>query len=510
MADKIDSNVTSMAYAEEDSIGVVSGNETWYSLEPNSYSDFGAQIKTIARKPINPTRQRKKGVTVDLDAAGGFNQDLTFDNTWRLLQGFLFADVREQWTNHPISGVGSFDWVSVAGTDDAFHATDLVITPGPIANNLIWATGFSLAANNGLWVVGSTVANDSITVTGALSLETAPADAEVRVVGYQFDSATLNVVITNGLPVLTRASGTVDYTTLGLLEGQWIFIGGDSSTLRFTNNQGFARVKEVTATTITLDKTSFTPQAETGTGKTVQIFYGDVIRNEPAAADIVRRTYQLERQLGEDADGTMSEYLVGAVANQLTINVPQADKVMLDMAFVAIDNEQYTGLEGIKAGDRPTLAEGDAFNTSVDVARINLHIVDPADPNPAPLFAYAMDMSFSVKNNASVNKAIGILGGFDVSVGTFEVDGKLTLYFADVSAVAAVRNNEDATIDTVLVKDNTGFVIDIPLITLGDGRLSVVQDQPITLPLETMGAQHQTLGYTLLMERFSYLPNLAG
>lgn len=508
MADKIDSNVTSMSFAEEDSIGVVSGDEVWYSLEPNSYSDFGGQIKTVARKPINPTRQRKKGVTVDLDASGGFNQDLTFDNTWRLLQGFMFADVREQWTTNPMNGAG---WAigSVAATTDGYIATD-AYTSMPLVNNLIFADGFTNSANNGLKVVTVLGGNDNVNVAEALVDETPPSTAFLREVGYQFASATLDVVITDGLPVLTRASGAVDFTTLGLLAGQWIFLGGDSSTLRFANNQGFARIKAVTASTITLDKTNFIPQAETGTGKTVQMFYGDIIRNEPAAANIVRRTYQLERQLGEDADGTMSEYLVGSVANQLAFNVPQADKVMLDMTFVAIDNEQYAGSVGVKAGTRPTLVEGDAFNTSTDVARINLHVIDPTDPNPTPLFAYAMDMSFTVKNNASVNKAIGVLGGFDVSVGTFEVDGKLTLYFADVAAVAAVRNNEDATIDTVLVKDNTGFVIDIPLITLGDGRLSVVQDQPITLPLETMGAQHQTLGYTLLMERFSYLPNLAG
>ena len=48
----------------------------------------------------------------------------------------------------------------------------------------------------------------------------------------------------------------------------------------------------------------------------------------------------IERTLGQDEVGTMSEYLIGAVANEFTLNVAQADKVTVDMTFVAIDNQQ--------------------------------------------------------------------------------------------------------------------------------------------------------------------------
>lgn len=610
---KIDSNVTGLRYQEETSIGVPNTANGWLPLEPNSYDSFGGEFTTVARNPINAGRQRQKGVLVDLDAAGGFQSDLTQDNIQDILQGYFFADLRRKndvgvdrsprrstvlgdTEDYLITDIGASDditvdsrvavsaVVAVGGTGYALgdivqivdanatvlatftvsgeaagvvtavtlllegrtetdtgaaSATTVVTGSGDAGltltltygNGLVWQAGDLVlltdnndAANDGQKTVAS-VADNVVTVSETLVADATPAAAAtMTTVGFEGAAGDIDVDASATLPTLT--STALDFETLGLIPGEWIFIGGDAAIEAFTTvdgsgnsvNNGFARIHTIAPTVLTFDKTTFTMQTEASTTETIQLFFGRVLKNEADPTLQRRRTYQLERQLGAPDEALpaeiQAEYLEGWTANELTFNFNTADKITVDLTGVAIDVGTVDGPTALKSGSRPALVSGDAFNTSNDISRLKLSVLDrTAGSNPSALFAFLTEFTVTINNNVSPNKAISVLGAFDVTAGQFNVEGSMEAYFADVTAVTSIRNNDDITLDFAMVKGaagaKAGVLTDVPLITLGDGRLSVEQDEPITLPLDTPAGADRVFDHTLLMTFWDLLPDRA-
>jgi len=617
---KIDSNATGLSFAETicGRLPTVEDDgyaPTWYELEPNSYSDFGGSLTTMARTPINASRQRKKGTPVDLDASGGFNQDKTQTALNRLYQGFFFADVHEKATTEPMNGTATIITGAVAADDTITAAEGLAKFR---VNQLVLVSGFANSTNNGVARI-SAVTDAALTLDKALADEDAPDGANVQSIGWQLAAAGAAIVMVGGLPSLVlsaaaptaatgaltvavgnaadgdtiniggeeytfgaelgeipigadndatatnfaaaingdvvgieasrlaTASATDNVVTLtaavkgtgsnlvltaeaganlsfgaatltggtgysfletGLIVGEWVYLGGDVLANRFTNNAGFARVASIVDQTILFDKTTWLPQAEAATGKTIYLFTGDTLRNEKDPELITTRYYEFERTLGKDTDGVQSEYLTRSVANELTLNVPLADKLNVDVTFVSADHETRTGAEGRKPGPFVPAPGEDAINTSSNIVRNRMSILDPSTSRPSSLFAYMTEGTLTIANNVTPVKAIGTMGSIDVSVGNFDVGGEATVIFSSVLAIRAIRNNADVTYDIIAAANNAGFVYDIPLLTLNGGNLEVEPGEPVTLELEQMGAENAN-GYTLLYTSFPFLPTIA-
>lgn len=520
---KIDSNVTGLAFAEEACFKLLSSeldpldelydeDVTWYNLEPNSYSDFGGEVATVARSPIDPSRQNKKGAVVDLDASGGFNIDVTQNNLTRLMQGFTFSDVREKPTTAPMNGAANVITGVTAATDKfALTSTGVAFNK---AGYIVWARGFG-TANDGIHVVVSADADDVTVGNTTVDQASPPATANLKVVGYQAASADFAIAKTGNVTRLTSAANVLN--TLGLVAGEWIFIGGDTlASNRFANNLGYARIAPngIAAGSLTFDQITFASAAETSTGKTIRIWFGDVLKNENTPDLIKRRSYNIERTLGQGETSTQAEYLVGAVANEFTLNIAEADKITADLTFVAADNTHKTGEVGdeIKSADAnatviASLGE-DALNTTSNVYSMRMYIHDVTNSFPESLFGYVTEGNVTINNNVTPNKAIGVLGAFDVTAGNFVVGGSLTAYFTTIPAVKAVRQNADVGFHIIVSAENAGLIYDIPLLGLGGGRLGVEKDQAIMVPLEPQGAENAS-GYTLMLVTFPYLPTVA-
>lgn len=361
--------------------------------------------------------------------------------------------------------------------------------------------------------------NQDLTQTNAQELLSAFLFADIRTKNeylIEGDAGDLQIVKNPG-EFATLTSGTLDFEDIGIIPGEWIFIGGDLSVERFDNdaNNGFKRVRSVNGGTLTFDKSDLPMVEEEAATKTIRIYLGRVLKNEATRALIKRKTLQFERTLGslDGLEPPQSEYAIGGVASEMTINMPAQDKVTVDFSFLPIDHETRTQSEGLKSGTRPDLPEADAFNTTSHVHRIRMSLAGEPEEAPSELFGFATDLSLSVNNTLSPLTAIGRDVAFDVTAGTFAVSGSVEAYFSDIRAVRAVRNNDDLTLDAILVREGAGIVIDMPLLSLGGGQPDVVLDQPIMLPLTSEAATgakiDQGLNHTLLFMFFDTLPSWA-
>jgi hypothetical protein len=487
------SNQTGLRIAEE-VVGTpktLPGTPIWHAVEPNSYKDFGSEIKTTAREPIAADRQNRKGSVTDLDAMAGFQTDFTTDSLEPFMQGFMFANWRKKTELATSAATGTGYTVASGGT-------------GFVANDLLYAENHTLSQNNGLKVVTASAAT-SVTVAGNA------VDASVgRItrVGFEFASADLTLTVSGGLATLTAT--VKNLTQLGLVPGEWFYVGGDAVGNRFNTaaSNGFYRARTIAAGSIICDRYPDTAATDTGAGKTMRIFLGEALKNEADPALQVLRTYQAERAYSS----TVLEYILGLAPSQLKVTTRTADKLTAELDFMGLDND--TSQVTPKTGTRPAVQPQTAFSSSSDFTRLRLQNASTA----ASLAVYLTDFELTIDNGIEIDKAIGTLGGVGFSIGNFVVSGSVEAYFSTLEAVTAVRNNTTVSLDFGLVANvgipgvgnvAQGWVFDVPAMDLGDGRLKVEKDRKVKLPLNISAHADGTFNHTLMTVRFPYLPQIA-
>ena len=502
---EIDSNDSGLAMCEEASIGVLPGTPVWRAIEVNKFTDFGADTTLVARSIIG-SRKDQKGSITGIDPKSGFNADFTNSNLFPFLQGFLACNVAQKPSSYPLNSAQQ-PITAVSASDSSYALT----TNFGVAKNLVLAKNFTNAANNGLKHIGVNTSGKVIVTETLVNEASPPANAEVRVVGVEFASG--DATLTYSAPTLTLVTSAFDLTTLGLGVGEWAFLGGDTASHCFaslipagsTVGGGYGRIASIAAHAIVFDKTTFAAGADAGTSKTIQMFYGSVFAD---SATTVKRTYRQERSMGSDADGIMTEQLIGCGANEITLNAPKKDKFNADLAFVALDEASYPGTTGLAAGTRIAAPGEDAFNTSSDIYRIRIASVDPTTLNPTSLFGYSTTATMKITNGLTINEAVGKLGGFSLSYGQFQISGTLEVYFTSVLAIQAVRKKTPQTLDMIVARNNAGWIFDVPYCELSGALAKIEKNKPIMLPLTANGVQSPN-GYVFLANHMPYLPTVA-
>ncbi|AIB07050.1 major tail protein [Salmonella phage 9NA] len=449
----------------------------WTVQQPNEISSYSADITKTQRTPISTDRSARKGTVTNVEVAPGFQTDITLDTFRYWGDGFLYS----KWV-----GAGAID-IDVTSVDaDSYN----VATMGAAlaAGTLVYATGFTLAANNGLKTVGASSTTTEIMVTGLAAESSPPAEARLYVVGHV---AAAGDIAVNGNGQLT--STTLDFTTLGLVPGQYIYVDGFTQSV----TSKMARVTTIDADTITLSNSEFTTEA--GTDKTVRLFVSSFVRNVPVdSADFLKTEYTMEARY--NTTPVIYEYARAVAANQMTINAPLTEKMTMDLTFVAQDLSEpvETPLPG--AGYSEFVAN-EAYNTVTNLNRVRLTGIDESG-----LSTYLKDVTVTINNNVSGENVLGVMGAAFTNIGNLEITMDTETVMTDGSVLAAIRNNATVNFELAGVNGDGAFVVNIPAMTLGDGSKNLATGKKVKVTVSGTAHEEETVGYMIGFSLFPYLP----
>lgn len=484
-------NKTSLAYSVEATPGNLAGSPVWKSAEYNSVPGWGAQIEKVARNPISPMRQRQKGGVVDVSSAFQVETDLTMESVNDFMDGFFFAKWRGQALFAPTAVITTAYTVPSGGA----------LTAGA----LVFARGFTNAANNGLKVVGSGSTGTSVVILGGglvAETPTAAQNATLEVCGVQAAAADVAVNAGGNL-----TSTTLNFTTLGLIPGQVCFLGDTGAAFQFATaaDRGWFRIKTIAANLLTIDKRSAVFAADTGTGKTIRIFFGRFLSNLSVNdANYQEKTLQFEmafNNLGVTPGVAEYQYAKGSYCNEVKISAPLTSKATVSYGFVGFDTPPPSTTRATNAATPVQPVERAMFNTVSDVGRLRVTNVDETG-----LSSYIKSATLMLRNGASAEKVIGSLGAVGMNFGNIEADVELEGLFTQSETVTAIRDNRTVTYDMALKNGDGGLFFDIPSATIEGGDLSLPVNETVKIGSKIVAFQDPTLGYSMSLSTFPYIP----
>ena len=508
------SNATNVSVAEEASYKVLPATPLWYQYTPFEMGDIGGEPTLVAPMPYREDQSEDFGRRVDVSASASFQTYTNGLNILRLLQGIFVSNVVEQTSSSPFNGGSDVisalttSRITIAAGGDEFYVGDIIVIKG--------CTG-SAAVNNGrIGVVTGTPTSTAITVknTPFVAATTGLANATIQKVGVELASGICSMKI-SGTDSYLEVSGAYDFTATAhtFTIGQAILIGGQDASNSFASSvNGYARLRQVEAKKLHFDNPSFTPAADTGSGKLIHLYYPTVLRNVLTEAERTRRSYTIERTMGEGAtQGTrQAQYVIGGAPNTVSLNFPLANLITANFGYMpARPTYESTAL---KSGTRiPAESVDDAFNTTDD--RVLGRIAEITDSLvPTDFFGHVSEFSLEQTNNITLNKAQGVLGGFSVSYGDFALTGSMTAFFETVEPLKAIIANKRAQYHAYYGHNNHGFAIDVPLISLAGGIPAYSKNTPITVPLTIKGAKSDSVGagfgHVLMFSYFPYIPTV--
>lgn len=444
----------------------------------------------IDSNEIRADRMLNDPAKVMQGSSGGINFELSYPVDGTPLSDFLCSTFFSSWVSTPtFYNDGTADSVV---TDAGTVADTYAVTAGGAAvkaGMLVRATGFAQSANNQIFKAVSSTATTVVGASLGLVAEAAPpAAAKLKVVGFEGASADVTATA-SGL-----GSTSLDFTTLGLVPGQWIKIGGTATTDKFSTsaNNDWARMTAIAAHAITLDNLPVGWTVDAGTGKTIKVWVSDYIRNgvNPTSLTIERG------------------FLDQAVPTYILNTGMQVDKASLTISSkkVITGSFTFTGM----GGGQSTVAVGTSYDAAtsnpVMAANANVGRLDSGGSQlVSPNWGNSLVINFA--NNLRTVEAIDQTSPVAINAGQFQATGTIETYFGDNTMLANFYNGVQTAINTRIQKNGQAVIFQFPRVTLtGKGNTNATgKNIDIMAPFDFSTSIDTALtGVAAQLERFEY------
>lgn len=483
-------NRTATASVREVTPGVTPNNPVFANHRVVS-NGLKPDIATVKSAEIRADRQIVDLIQTGIKPGGDIDGELAFESWAPDLEEVL----RSAWVNKPSITVATADTeisdvsttvVTVASGGAAFKTGALVLISGmPTAGNNKLATLLSSTAT-ALTFASSTFTAESAAI---------PVGAAVRVVGFQGTSGDIAATTTGGNAL---TSTTLDFTTFGLAVGERVLVGDrDAAGTSFATAacNGWCRISAIAAHRLSFDDvpTGFT--ADTGTGKTISVFAGDMVTNGTAQT---WKTIEVQQQ---GIAAPVYEYYRGALVSKVSVSVEAQKVATIKASHVALSWASSTS-RASGASDTIAPAYG-VLNAATNVGRLFIGATAIGGVNPVT------KMSVDIDNNSQGQAAVGSLGFVGVQDGEFSVTGSLTTYFGDDSYRVAANSNAISGVSTRLGRadgNREAIGLEIPKIkfTMADAPIAGAnQSRMISGGWQGLAS---SFGWTIAVQRWWYLP----
>jgi len=476
-----DSNRFALAVVEEVTPGTTPPTPAWEALRITGAPSLEFAPTTVSSEEIRPDRNIPDLILTDAEAGGEVTAELSFGAQDTVIEGAMFSNWVErnnrQGTN--ITDITANVITVVAGV--TFNVDDL-----------IYLEGFADANDEIVFPAIATTNTTTITAAGGLTNNAAPpATARVYNVGVQGATGDLDTTVGPN----TMTSTILDFTTLGLLAGDWIKIGGAlaANQLPTLVNNDWVRISAISANVLTFDVVPVGWAADASTTENVWLFFGDRLRN-----GTVQHSYSLEEQF-QDHSPINLQYFRGMHLDTFGIAIPSAAIMTVSMNWLGFTADptptRFVGSTDVAAPNNAV------FNTSSNVGRIGRGTNGPFTTLDGCVF----DGAINFANNLRQQKCVGVLGAAGIGSGSMLVTGNTNCYFDSISYLLDVINNTERSLDMRVQNTNgKAIVFDLPRLKYSTGGAPVPsQNSDIFINLEFQAIlKSATDLYTVQIQRF--------